>query len=97
MRLLFSRLRCPRCRAPVTIQQDFTVPKYLAVRFASLFSIATAGFVALVWGSLWLALSIAIVGGVLMTIYELRVAEYVCSQCKASYASSEIRAAQSNI
>lgn len=97
MRLFSSRLRCPRCGAPVTIQRDFSEPKYVAVLLGGYFGVAVAGFIALVWSSLWLALLIAIIGGALLTIYDLRAAEYVCPQCKASYVFSEIRAAQSNI
>jgi hypothetical protein len=90
--LLFSRLRCPTCRKPVTMLFDFSDPRNFAVEFVSLFLGGIAGLGAFLWSGLWLALLIATVGGVLLTAYKLRPSEYYCSHCKASYDFTSLRA-----
>jgi hypothetical protein len=71
MRLFVSRLRCPRCRTRVAILRDFTVPTYVAALFGGYFGIAMASLIAFMWGSLWLALPIIIIGITLLKIYEV--------------------------
>lgn len=71
---------------------DPSDPKNLAVQFVGLFLTGIAGFGAFLWSGIWLALLIGIAGAVLLTVYTVRTSEYFCSQCKASYDFTSLRA-----